>query len=221
MIGARERFLGEQHYAPVARRLSDLVVGHSAPGPGVVLDLAGGTGYYVARVLQARPHDQGVCIDLSAPALRRAARAHGRVLAIGSDVWHDLPLATGSISVVMSVFGPRNVPEIRRVLARGGIFAVVIPTSRHLHELTAPLGMLHVDESKEERLGAVLTGFDLIEADTLTYSTPMDHRTVTSLVMMGPTARHLSEEELARRMSALPETVEVTVSVRLAAYRPR
>jgi 23S rRNA (guanine745-N1)-methyltransferase len=37
---------------------------------------------------------------------------------------------------------------------------------------------------------------------------------------MGPSAHHLAGADLERGVAALPETVAVTISVRLAAYRP-
>src|SRR5579871_6818543 len=58
MVLARDRFLGGGHYQPVADAVSALAArALAAPadpgGPGLVLDLAGGTGYYLARVLDA------------------------------------------------------------------------------------------------------------------------------------------------------------------------
>ena len=73
MIAAREEFLGRGHYRPLARSLASLASGCEPSGEGLVVDLAGGTGYYLARVLDALPARHGACADLSAPALRRAA----------------------------------------------------------------------------------------------------------------------------------------------------
>jgi 23S rRNA (guanine745-N1)-methyltransferase len=62
MVAARERFLGGGHYEPLAATLATLAARHVAPaavvpgqgaGPGLAVDLAGGTGYYLARVLDA------------------------------------------------------------------------------------------------------------------------------------------------------------------------
>lgn len=92
MVMARERFLAGGHYEPLAATIADLAVAHEREGTGIVLDLAGGTGYYLTRVLDALPARLGVCLELSAPALRRAARAHPRAAAIGADVWQPLPL---------------------------------------------------------------------------------------------------------------------------------
>ena len=103
-----------------------------------MLDLAGGTGYYLARVLDALDGRLGACVDLSAPALRRAARAHPRAAAFGADAWQPLPFADGAAALVLSVFGPRNPAEIRRVLAPGGTLIVAAPGPDHLWNCASP-----------------------------------------------------------------------------------
>src|ERR1700747_2335880 len=120
MVMAREAFLRGGHYQPVADARAARAARSDRGGPGLVLDLAGGTGYYLARVLDALGGRLGTCVDLSAPALRRAARAHPRAAALGADAGGRLPLADESAALVLSVFGPRNPAEIRRVLAPGG-----------------------------------------------------------------------------------------------------
>ena len=49
----------------------------------------------------------------------------------------------------------------------------------------------------------------------------LDHTAVATLVGMGPHARHLAAGIRAGRIAALPEPVDVTVAVRVAAYRRR
>src|SRR5579872_6441496 len=86
MVAARDRFLSGGHYQPLAAAVRSLAAQYDRRGPGLAIDLAGGTGYYLARTLDALPHRHGVCIDLSVPALRRAALAHRRAAALGADV---------------------------------------------------------------------------------------------------------------------------------------
>ena len=79
--------------------------------------------------MDALPRRHRVCIDLSVPALRRAARAHRRAAALGADVWQPLPLAGRSAAVMLSIFGPRNAAETGRILAPDGtlIIAFLVP----------------------------------------------------------------------------------------------
>ena len=83
MVMARGRFLSAGHYRPLAAAVTGLATALDPGGPGLVLDLAGGTGYYLGGVLDALPGRLGACLDLSASALRRAARAHPRAAASG------------------------------------------------------------------------------------------------------------------------------------------
>ncbi|MCU0152571.1 hypothetical protein N8H10_07185 [Curtobacterium flaccumfaciens pv. poinsettiae] len=74
MVDARLRFLGRGHYAPVERALAAIVA--DATAPGIVLDVGSGPGTYLAHALRAADGRLGVALDLSAVAIRRAARAH-------------------------------------------------------------------------------------------------------------------------------------------------
>jgi 23S rRNA (guanine745-N1)-methyltransferase len=220
MVAARERFVGSGHFAPIVERLQSVVTEHDpADSPGLVVDLAGGTGYYLARVLDALPRRLGLCIDLSAPALRRAARAHPRAAALGGDVWQRLALVDHCAAVVLSVFGPRNIPETQRVLVRGGILVVVTPNPTHLAELVEPLGMVTVDERKPERLAAALADFDECAQHDVTFRMALTHADVTDVVAMGPSARHLAPVDLTELVATLADPIQVTGSVQVAAYR--
>ncbi|MBO0820551.1 MAG: hypothetical protein J2P26_06835, partial [Nocardiopsaceae bacterium] len=165
MVAAREDFLGRGHYRPLATAIAALAKG--AAGDGLVVDLAGGTGYYLAFVLDSlaglsMAGRYGVCLDLSAPALRRAARAHPRAAAVGADAWGSLPLADRSAGLLLSVFGPRNAAEITRVLAPGGTLIIAAPGADHLGELREPLGLIGIDDDKSRRIADAFGGYEAI-----------------------------------------------------------
>jgi 23S rRNA (guanine745-N1)-methyltransferase len=227
MVAARERFLAGGHYAPLAEALAALAVRYAGTpaDPGLIVDLAGGTGYYLARVLDALDVARGpgapcygACLDLSAPALRRAARAHPRAAAIGADAWQPLPLGDGSAGLVMSVFGPRNAGEINRVLAPGGALLIASPAAAHLGELRGPLGIIGIDERKADRIAGAFGRNALAEFVPLAYQLRLDHAEVRALVEMGPSARHVGPADLASRIAALPEIVTVSVDLEIRLY---
>jgi 23S rRNA (guanine745-N1)-methyltransferase len=219
MVMAREAFLRGGHYQPVADALSELAAPSGQGAPGLVLDLAGGTGYYLARVLDAVGGRVGACVDLSAPALRRAARAHPRAAALGADAWQPLPFAGGSAALVLSVFGPRNAAEIRRVLAPDGTLIVAAPGPGHLLELRQSLGLIGIDERKAERLADAYGGYARTAVTPVRYQLRLGHADLTDLVAMGPSARHIGADDLAARVAALPAPVTVTVDVEVRSYR--
>ncbi len=219
MVAARERFLGAGHFEPLA---AALVEAAEAGGDGCVLDLGAGTGRQLARVLDALPRRHGVALDVSRPALQRAARAHPRIGAVGGDIWGALPVRSAAAALVLNVFAPRNGDEIARVMAPGGLLAVVTPTARHLEELTAPLGMLSVDSRKPERLERELGGrLELLSSEEREWRMSLAAGDLEALVMMGPSGFHADPEELRERIAALPERVEAGASVVLSLWRPR
>ncbi|MFJ9952809.1 putative RNA methyltransferase [Kitasatospora sp. NPDC091207] len=222
MVAARSDFLAAGHYRPIAAALADAAAGALADAApdGLVADLGAGTGHYLAHVLDALPGRSGAALDISKYALRRAARAHPRIGAVVCDAWRPLPLLDGTADLVLNVFAPRNGPEIRRVLRPGGTLLLVSPTPRHLRELVGALGLLSVDEEKQrridEKLGPHLTPVGRQEVEFGLRLSAADVRTV---VGMGPSAWHTDQERLAARLAALPDPVEVTASVTVAAYR--
>jgi 23S rRNA (guanine745-N1)-methyltransferase len=214
MVADRVAFLAAGHYAGVTRALGDAVaVGDDAP-PGALLDLGGGTGQHLAGVLDRLPGAVGVVLDSSRYAARRAAGAHPRALAVVGDAWARLPVRAAAVDRVLVVFAPRNGAEIARVLRPGGRLVVVTPAADHLGELVGPLGLLQVDPDKARRLAATF-GPHLrpVAATGHRERLELDRTAVTTLVGMGPHARHLTPEGLAASVAALPERAPVTVSV--------
>lgn len=216
MVAARERFLAAGHYHFISAALA------SATGPGgFILDPGGGTGHHLAAVLDARPGSSGLILDVSKPALRRAARVHPRAAAALADTWRTLPVADGAAAAVLNVFAPRNAAEFHRVLAPGGTLLVVIPTAAHLSELVSALRLLTVDPAKTERVGAALARhFAAGEAVPLERRLRLSRDEARTAVEMGPSAWHTDRDALDRALAALPEPIEVTASVTLTPYQP-
>jgi 23S rRNA (guanine745-N1)-methyltransferase len=240
MVEARDAFLRAGHFRPLSAALAEearAATGEGGAGEGgageggagaggAVLDLGAGTGHHLAAVLDALPGARGIAVDASTAALRRAARAHERAAAVGADAWKPLPLRDGIATIVLSVFAPRNAEEIARVLARpregapgGGALVAVTPTTRHLHELVGPLGLLSVPDDKEDRLDAQLAShFELAGRRTVEHAMFLASDECAQLVRMGPSAWHFDEQSVAERMASLPDPMTVTASMTLSRY---
>src|SRR3984957_18639603 len=219
MVAARDRFLGRGHYQPLAAAVRSLAARHDPGMPGLVADLAGGTGYYLAGILDVLPHRHGACIDLSVPALRRAARAHPRAAALGADVWQPLPLADRSAALALSVFGPRNAAETGRILIPGGTLIVAAPAPGHLREVRRSLGLIGIDQRKAQRLAGAYRDYTRSGAASLNYRLSLDHADLTALVSMGPSARHITAHALAARIRSLPSPFTVTVDLQIRVFQ--
>src|SRR5437762_3350661 len=215
MVDARAGFLAAGHYDFIARALA----GATPPTDGLVVDVGAGTGYHLAAVLDTNREAVGLAVDVSKPALRRAARAHPRVGAVLGDTWRGLPIADQAASVLLNVLAPRNGPEFARVLAPGGVLIVVTPTGDHMGELVSALDLLTVDPAKDERVAATLAPW-FTEQGSQTYekSLLLTRAEVAGLVGMGPSAWHLDSGDLSARVAPLPEPVAVTAHIRLSSY---
>ncbi|HEY7597289.1 MAG TPA: 23S rRNA methyltransferase [Actinophytocola sp.] len=216
MVAARAAFLDAGHYAPIRRA----VAGAAGTAGGCVADLGAGTGHYLAAVLDAEPDRVGLALEISKPALRRAARAHPRLGAVGCDAWGRLPVRDGAISIALNVFAPRNPPELDRILAPDGVLVVVAPTTDHLAGLVADLGLLTVAPDKAHRIAEQLApAFLPSTQDVCEFELALSHGDVLSLVGMGPSAWHIGREASGERVAALPEPVRTTASVVVTAFR--
>lgn len=224
MVAARLRFQAEGHYDPIGLALAgelERALGGGALLGGVIVDVGGGTGHYLTQVLNELPDAVGLTTDVSKFAARKAARAHPRSGAITADSWRRLPLADDSADALLNVFAPRNAPEFRRILTPGGVLLVVTPTAEHLQEPRSALGLLEVDPRKDERLAEGLKNhFALESTRELRFTMELSHTDLLTAVGMGPSARHITPEDLKDRVARLPEPFPTTASVRLQAYRP-
>jgi 23S rRNA (guanine745-N1)-methyltransferase len=236
MARARRDFLAAGRYAPIRAAVADLaaeadLVGrpggpdrpgrHGRPaGPATVVDVGCGTGYYLAGVLDALPGAVGLGLDTSAQALRVAAKAHPRAAAATWDVFRPFPIESERVDVVLDVFAPRNPAEFHRVLRPGGVLVVVRPFGGHLAELRRQVTqMVTVDPDKERRLHEALDSwFETVRTQEVEYVTPLTRQEAVDLVLMTPSARHVTEAELPDD-GELPG--QVTVSVLATAYRRR
>lgn len=228
MVTAREAYLSKGHFAPfveavtgaVQNALDSTVSADDVPEPAL-LEVGAGTGYYLSHTLDSIEGARGVGLDISPHAARHLAKCHPRVGAVIADVWDRLPLRDESINAISVVFAPRNPAEFQRVLAPGGQVIVLTPQAGHLDELRDPLGILGVEEGKVERMYNQAVNYLEQAADpvNLAYAIQLDKESIAAQVAMSPSARHISAEELAERMAALPQTMCVTAHARLDRLR--
>ena len=217
MVAARERFFAVGHFDPlvqaVAGEAQRMIDAHRR---GCVIDLGAGPGHYLVAVLERLPGWVGLALDVSKYAARRAARSHPSVGAVACDVWQPLPVRDEAAALVLDVFAPRNAPEIRRVLQPDGALLTVIPTTEHLRELVAALGLLTVDEDKPDRVRRQVAGhLTLVRETPVRFTMTLSTTDVAALVAMGPSAWRVDPD----RASTLPEPVEVTAAVTLSEFR--
>ncbi|KQV26267.1 MULTISPECIES: putative RNA methyltransferase [unclassified Microcella] len=213
MVEARERVQASGVHDAIAAAVVDAVPTDAR----WLVDLGGGTGWHAARALVARPALRGVVLDASVPALRRAARAHERLAAVGSDVWRGIPVGDAGVDVALRVFAPgggeRGAAELERILAPGARVVIVVPEADHHRELVEALGLLRVPAGKAEEAAASIPGARVVSSTRVSAVHELGREELLDLVMMGPNAFHHDRSELVDRLAGWPEPTPVTIAV--------
>jgi 23S rRNA (guanine745-N1)-methyltransferase len=208
MVADRVEFLAAGHYEFIASALTGFA------RAGLIVDAGVGSGFYLSRTLDAASSAVGVGLDVSKPALRRAARAHPRAAAVLADVWRPLPLASGVASLILNVFAPRNGAEFRRVLRPDGMLVVVTPGADHLRELVEAHGLIRVPADKAARVADALDPHFVVSSHASVRRTlKLSEAEVRTLIGMTPSARHVAVAGLRA------DAVCVTAAVEVTAYR--
>ena len=209
MVAARRAFLDTGAYLPLAERVAERVIEHTADG-GTVLDAGCGEGYYTHIINENAKNVnktlQILGFDISREAVRRTAK-RDRELSLAVASSYDIPLAAESVDTVVNVFSPLALEETRRVLRTGGSFIMAIPAERHLLGLKSVLydtPYLNTPESEE------LQGFELVSKEKISYSITLDSQEkIHSLFMMTPYAYRSPREGRARLEALSTLTTEV------------
>ena len=218
MVAARAAVQEAGHFAPLTTALVAMALEvDDGPSP-VVLDVGAGTGHHLAGVLGGLARGRGIALDASAAASRRAARAHPGIASVRADVWRHIPLGDAAVDLALSVFAPRNGPELARVLRPGGALIVVTPAPEHLAELAALHGV-RVDPFKAERLDRQLgPALRLGGVRRIAWTLRVTRDEAEAVMRMGPAGRHL-RPDMPRRLASMSEPMGVTAAIELRTFR--
>lgn len=214
---ARRRWLARGFALGLASRLSSrLDAARLAPG-SVVVDVGCGEGTLTATLLASR--DVSACgVDLSANAIRLAAKLAPELTWIVANADRGLPFPDGSVGLALSIFGRRPAGELRRVLAPSGLLVAVVPAEDDLLELrTVSQG----EGFRRDRVGDVLAeldpGFLLSDRSTWRHRAHHDRRALEDALTMSYRGARARERE---RLAPLAGC-SVTLAAEILALVPR
>jgi 23S rRNA (guanine745-N1)-methyltransferase len=138
MISARRNFLELGFYNPLIDQLKNTIQKELTfkDNHFVALDAGCGEGYYSEKVMNNIPgiNSQILGTDISKYAVKNAAKKYKDNFYFVSSIF-NLPIATESIDLILSIFSPIQPKEFRRVLAPDGSVIIVSPGKNHLKEL--------------------------------------------------------------------------------------
>ncbi len=213
MMLARDRVHRAGVFDPLVQALAALKFPSAVHS---VLELGCGEGFFLGHVARAHQIPVSHGLDLSVDAVKLAARTLKSSLILRADLLAGLPFADDSLDLVQSIFAPRPLAEIRRVLRPGGHALFVYPQPDHWHELRAFLPLAGIGEEKlpASELAGFLPGNDL----TVVEKRDLTHDLLVDLVEMSPSIHRLTREG-APWQDRLPSRLTATLSVRVILCR--
>jgi 23S rRNA (guanine745-N1)-methyltransferase len=214
---ARQRTAERGLTAALVALLLSTLASELAREQGPVLDVGCGDGFVVAKVAE-RLACETWGVDISRAAVDHAARRYPKLGWVVANGDRRMPFADGSFAAILSITGPKNAVEFRRLLAHGGLLLVAVSGPDDQAELRqAVLGAAHrIDRSVRMR---ELFGehFELIGISEARQREHLDSDALRDLLdgaYRG--ARHAARQ----RFEALSE-LDVTLSHQLLAFRVR
>ena len=206
---SRREFLDAGFYAPIAQALCALAKDHDCQGP--ILDVGCGEGYYSARLAQALD-TQLTGLDISKEAVRCAAARYKNARWLCASAAH-LPVESGSVGLLTSLFALTVPGEFRRVLRQSGAFIQVLAAQDHL------LGLKSVIypqlNRKEKDLAPQVSGFRLVESRALRFTFTVEDQQVQNLLSMTPHVYRIGREgaERLRQTRRLTDTASCVLNL--------
>ena len=207
MLLARRAFLEEGHYQPLVTAITTLLYDYLKVDSDnglpyiTMLDAGCGEGYYLGQLQGAfgqqipDVHIDYIGLDIAKEAMRMAAKRYKSVHFLVANLKERLVFANDSLSILLNIFAPRNVEEFARIITLGGIALVVIPAPQHLRQLRETLGLLNIEEHKQEHVIEQFTPyFTYIGATSVNTTLHLATQEILQAVMMTPNYWHLSDE---------------------------
>ncbi len=219
MLIARRAFLERGHYLPLATAINTLVLDALTTANdrddelpySNILDAGCGEGYYLGQLqhtLEQNVPDaqcEYIGLDISKEAMRMAAKRYKGLRFVVANLKERIVFADNSLHVLLNMFAPRNVAEFARVVKLGGTAIIVIPSPQHLQQLREKLGLLSIEEHKQEHVIEQFTPhFTYVGATQVNSTMHLNNQEITQAVMMTPNYWHMSDE-VKGTMAAMSE----------------
>jgi len=179
--------------------------------PERILDAGSGTGHHLARIVARLPGTiTGLGLDISKDAARLAARRWPTPAFAVADLWAEWPVHDAAVDLVVSIFAPKNFPEVARVLRPSGWLALAYPGPDHLIELRDRFGLMrqHATQWYSE-IVCCFIGEPSIHR--LRSRSVLDPAMARAVILMGPNALHVDPSSLVVGPDPLAVTFDINV----------
>lgn len=221
MVASRLAFLKKGYYLSISEALNRVIyktIGMKTPNNDLqIADLGCGVGYYLSALKKYLSLNECLAeywgIDISKEAIH-AASQYDKTISwlVGST--NTLPFAPQSLDILLSVFAPIYVEEIKRILAPNGKIFVITPASSHLLELRKLL-FDQVKEGDFEKIVQKMNGFfELIDTVPLQYSIHLSSKNeIENLLKMTPFywKSNLTKKTELLALNELAVTIDINI----------
>ena len=138
MLNAREAFLSTGHYDFLIDNIELTINSFDLFSTSTdrmiqLLDLGCGTGFYTRNIFKQNILKK-IGIDISKIGIAKASIKDKDSTYLVSSAF-NLPVEDNSIDLLLNIFAPIHLEELKRVLKPGGYFIKVIPTGDHMKEV--------------------------------------------------------------------------------------
>jgi 23S rRNA (guanine745-N1)-methyltransferase len=210
MVQARVRVHKLPPFQELAKAITDYFPSANA---GVnILDIGCGDGFFLDQVTRATPTPcHGVGVDISKEALAKAAKSHPGLFFVRTDAAHSrLPFNDASFGLVLSIFAPRPVDEIRRVLSADGSWLIATATPEHLKEVREFLPLAAIGTGKLD--APTSRSFSILRSGLFECESQVGRHDLVSIVEMSPSIHRLRREFGDTWHERIPQELRVTFS---------
>jgi len=207
----RARFLGAGYLDTLATTIVGQIT--RPQGPHRIVDAGSGTGHHLARIAARLPGlVVGLGLDISKDAARQASRRWPTPAVAVADLWAEWPVPDAAIDLVVSIFAPKNFPEMARVLRPGGWLVIAYPGPDHLIELRNRFGLLCQNREASGRYAEMATNFVGLPTVVRWRSRAvLDPVMIRAVILMGSNARHVDPSILDVGLHPLVITFDVNL----------
>lgn len=199
MMLARRQFLEAGFYQPLSDKVNQIACGLIKQNCQI-LDIGCGEGYYSNRLFEALNQQvdaQLVGLDISKSAIKYAAKKYKQLQFCVASAY-DMPFEDHSIDLMLRIYAPSKLDEIKRVLKKEGYLITVSPAPKHhyaIKELIYEQPRLHPVSDAE------LDGFKLVEQLQLSWQLEMtDAAMIGHFLEMTPYAWKLTSDQKQQLM---------------------
>jgi 23S rRNA (guanine745-N1)-methyltransferase len=208
LVQARESFFHHNPYEPLMRAILPWISSQDT-----VLDMGCGIGSYLQYLKTNLPSLTTIGFDGSKHAIKKAAKSDKTGQYVVGNI-NACPIIDHEIDVVLSVFAPFQINEVKRVLKPKGLFINVEPGENHLLELKSVLyPTLRVNNVTEP----LTSSFNLVHEETIDFTLNCDQPLLMSLFHMTPYA-YTTSKDAQERLTSLTH-LNVLASFVLRIYK--